>query len=843
MFDFFYFFLNFYFIILIHLFIYYLVMADLFKEEPIQLVSYNEDGFFEITNEGFDWLNSIINLENIQILSIIGPKKSGKSFILNSLMKNNKGFKYEELKGIYAWGKPIELNNGNKLILIDSEGIEDFENNNNKNIVNLLKCISNLIIYHIKGEINNDIIENFTKIISIKDNIIISDNEINTLPNIIFSLGNYINSEKKARDYVEEFLNKDEKIDDIIKYYPNIQYYYIPLPILDEERIKDLEKEDISSLNPEYMKVIEEIYKENKNIKNKLNGNSLFYIIQNFIESCNNKEIYDVSQGLNNIYGVKARKILEEVLEDFKNEIEKKTENNYPLNFDDIYKMFYELLDKETSNFCNKVEKLNPKYCGEFLNKLYKRMWGEIESIYKKNVSYFNVWLNNIYLEFEKNLNSISFEKNEQIKNYFSTYLNNYKNISNKFLEMPNNDFEKNLIQIYNNLNQNLIIDKFIKVSEKIEENLDNTFQKNISEMNNLKISMDKLNEELETTKKFLEEKRKEKNEINHSYLELENKFDKISRESTIKEKEYLNNLEIENQRFQKMEKYYLSEIKEKENKIIKSEFEIEKLNKETNELKKELSKVKNELNREIIKLNVEIETLRNNNTKSKIDLLDISKPNLQTILKGVQNTFNDFKDRIEKIDKNNNEICDNKFYEYSIKEIENKVKNWIEEIKNYKNEELKLINENYEKEMIKTKEKIEELSFEITKKNYIIDEQNEMKNQFEVKINESKNQFNHLNEMINSKEDLIKNKDETLKAYEDKMNNNKNTIGDLEMKLNESIVEFKIKKDEVESIITLIDDILSKKKDKIKKSIDRISTLEYKEYLTYLLKKNGLIK
>ena len=408
---------------------------------------------------------------------------------------------------------------------------------------------------------------------------------------------------------------------------------------------------------------------------------------------------------------------------------------------------------------------------------------------------------------------------------------------------MPNNDFEKNFIQIYNNLNQNLIIDKFIKVSEKIEENLDNTFQKNISEMNNLKISMDKLNEELETTKKFLEEKKKEKNEINHSYLELENKFDKISRESTIKEKEYLNNLEIENQRFKKMEKYYLSEIKEKENKIIKSEFEIEKLNKETNELEKELSKVKNELNREIIKLNIEIETLRNNNSKSKIDLLDISKPNLQTILKGVQNTFNDFKDRIEKIDKNNNEICDNKFYEYSIKEIENKVKNWIEEIKNYKNEELKLINENYEKEMIKTKEKIEELSFEITKKNYIIDEQIEMKNQFEVKINESKNQFNHLNEMINSKEDLIKNKDETLKAYEDKMNNNKNTIGDLEMKLNESIVEFKIKKDEVESIITLIDDILSKKKDKIKKSIDRLSTFEYKEYLTYLLKKNGLIK
>ena len=142
-----------------------------------------------------------------------------------------------------------------------------------------------------------------------------------------------------------------------------------------------MENEEISSLNPEYLKIIDEIFNENKNILKKLNGNYLFYIIQNYINSCNNKEIYDVSKGINNIYGVESKKIMEDVFSDFKNEIKIKFENAFPLNFDDIYKIFYELIIKETNNFCSKIKNINPIDIGQFLNKLYKRMWGEIESI------------------------------------------------------------------------------------------------------------------------------------------------------------------------------------------------------------------------------------------------------------------------------------------------------------------------------------------------------------------------------------------------------------------------------------------------------------------------------
>ena len=818
-------------------------MSDLFIDEPIQLISYNEDGLFEITNIGFNWLNELLNIDNIQILSIIGPKKSGKSFLLNSLMKNIKGFKYEDIKGIWVWGKPIDLDNGNKLILIDTEGIENFYNENIRIIVNLLKCISSIIIYHIKGEINNDeIINNFTKLLSIEGNIIISDNDIKNLSNIIFTLGNYVNTEKNIKDYIEGFLDSNDKKDDIKKYYPNMKYFYIPVPILDEEKIKNLENEEISSLNPEYLKIVDEIFNENKNVLKKLNGNNLFYIIQNYINSCNNKEIYDVSQGFNNIFGVETKKILEDVFLDFKNEIIIKFENAFPLNFDDIYKIFYELIIKETNNFCSKIKNINPIDIGEFLKKLYKRMWGEIESIVKKNMKYYNVWLNNLYIEFENNLNSISFEKKIQIKKFFSNYLNVYKNLSLKFLEMPNNDFVKSLIQVFNNINQIFIYDKLLLISEEIEDNFDNLQKSKTLEIDDSKNSITKLNEELQMTKNALETKTKEKNDLNHSYLELDNKFDKINRESVIKEKEYQNNIEVETKKFQKMELYYTKEISEKESLITSLEFKIEKLNQQIDELTKESSRIKNVLNREIIKLNVEIETLRSNTSKSKIDLFDLTKPNLQTVLKSVQNSLNDFKERIEKLDKNNSTLSESNFLEQSTQEIENKTKIWIEEIKNYKDEELKKINDNYENNVKKTKEQIEELSFEITKKNYIIEEQKEMKNTFDVKINQSKNQIQQLNEMIQSKEDVIKNKDESLKAYTDKIENQKTRIEDLEMQLNSKIINLKMKEVELETVIDLIGFIADKKKDRIKKALTSISP-ENQEFITNVLKKMGLIK
>ena len=95
-----------------------------FKEEPVQLV-YIENGMLETTTEAINLLTALKN-EKISILSINGPLSSGKSYLANNIInKISKGFKAgENTKGIWAWGTPIALENGTKLLVLDFQGLE-----------------------------------------------------------------------------------------------------------------------------------------------------------------------------------------------------------------------------------------------------------------------------------------------------------------------------------------------------------------------------------------------------------------------------------------------------------------------------------------------------------------------------------------------------------------------------------------------------------------------------------------------------------------------------------------------------------------------------------------------
>ena len=65
----------------------------------------------------------------VYIITIAGLYRTGKSFLVNKLLKESSatGFKTGSTtnpvtKGLYIWSKPIQINNINYL-LIDSEGI------------------------------------------------------------------------------------------------------------------------------------------------------------------------------------------------------------------------------------------------------------------------------------------------------------------------------------------------------------------------------------------------------------------------------------------------------------------------------------------------------------------------------------------------------------------------------------------------------------------------------------------------------------------------------------------------------------------------------------------------
>ena len=115
-----------------------------FKDEPIQLVI-SSDGILETTTEAINILTALKN-EKLCILSFNGPLSTGKSTLANLVInKESQGFKVgEKTQGIWLWGKPITLDGGIKLLILDCQGLEKSEND--KTSFNLFL----LMMYYLK---------------------------------------------------------------------------------------------------------------------------------------------------------------------------------------------------------------------------------------------------------------------------------------------------------------------------------------------------------------------------------------------------------------------------------------------------------------------------------------------------------------------------------------------------------------------------------------------------------------------------------------------------------------------------------------------------------------------
>jgi hypothetical protein len=272
------------------------------------------------------------------------------------------------------------------------------------------------------------------------------------------------------------------------------------------------------------------------------------------------------------------------------------------------------------------------------------------------------------------------------------------------------------------------------------------------------------------------------------------------------------------------METYYNAQIKEKDEKILNLESKIEKLNQDILGSNKESIMKANELNRENIKLQNQLEQLR----KDGHDGTNISNNeenlSLQTLFKNIQNTFMEFKESIDKLDKENENVFKTKHLENSTKQIEGKININVNDIKNFFEVQIKAMTENYEKEIKKIKDEYDELNFELSKKKVDINEQTKLKEVCETKLKESVKQIGELNEISKSKDSLISTQNEALRMYEDKINDYKKMKEDLELSLAKNIYNFKMKEDEFDSLLMVIEGIVSRKKEKYEHNLNKLS-------------------
>ena len=789
-----------------------------FKEEPIQLVSFKDD-ILETTAEAINILTGLKNSKLI-ILSINGPINSGKSTLANNLInKKESGFKIgEKMEGIWIWGKPIDLDNDIKLLILDCQGInndnKDTINNINNKLFMLNLLLSTCLVYITKGELTNEIINDFLYFMDLSSNINIADdnkNQLNNfndikeyLPDIFF-----INDTLKKEE-IQTQIEKNEKHEKFYKLFERRNY------------LKTDEYEEILNKLKSEMK-----YKTIQN--NIIDGDALFGLLQNYIDYLNNNENPVINSALQNILLSKTNNEFEFISYKFKNALNQKLENKYPMSISQIYKIYYELQRKYINEFCTKVANyLKTNQIGEYLKKLLENMEKELETVLETNKEYYDEWFGMEYKELEDVMNKINLGSNsiQDIKKYFSNYTSTLQTCLNKFLNIPNADFCKNLITILSKIYQEFVTVKLNKFGEEINK----IFEKNENnnEIEKLKNEIKKLKEQIDNNNTVLTEKKTS----GKNYLELESKLEKMSHEIKEKQKEYENNINIEIQKYKKFEDYTTNQIKEKEKSIVELESKIEKLNQELSEV-----------NQKNIKLQAQIiNTTKSIDTTSPIDTTQNSNLNLQNLFINIQSTFMDFKNSLDKLDKENETLFNLKNLENITKNADNRFGDCTSGLKNFFEKQIKELGESYEKEIKKLKDEYDTLNLELTKKNNDINEQNKLKEGCEIQLKESERQINELSELSKSKDELIETQNQTLKVYEDKINEYKKTREDLELSLAQNIYNFKMKEDEFECLFMVIEGIVSRKKEKFEHNLNKLSS-ETKNMVENLVKQYKFFK
>ena len=818
------------------------------QDEAIQLITVKDDGILGITIEAINLLSSFQN-KKIAVLSVTGPSQSGKSSLFNTFLHNDKAFQ-SHTKGLFIWNKPIELENDMILLLIDSQGLSNYKDAVEQKLFMLNILLSSCLMYNTCGAINEDKVSEIETYCDVANKIHVNTTTDNNhkgtlskyIPEMIWVLRDIdINdTNKPANDLLEEQLTLSSKGDKIKQLFTNRTCVYLPTAFDTDGKQNNMFIEQADLLYEHIKKTIP--YKQINQIE--LDGNALFGILQNYLDLLNNDENPVISLALENVLLSKANSISDKHFDMYKSTLTSAFAAKYPMNTNDIYKTYFQLQAKETEAFCSSIQNtLTPLQCGTYLSKLHFKMQNELESVFETNKQYYDEWFGIEYKELQKNISALTLDSVSNIKSFFGEYVSHIQTSMNKLLEIPNYDCSLNIIDIAHKITSELIVNKLQKYTDIVSDMCVSTIKEQETKIEEMNTSIKELNDHISSDMKVIETINNEKRELNKKLLEIETKLDKLNSEIKLKEKENANMLLMENKKSKQLEEYYQLQIKEKDNVIAQNQMLIDKLNKELSDIKKDNIVKANELHQENVKLHSELEKIKENKTEQHSTSASSKQHvTLQTMFKSIQHTFNQFEESLSKFDKETQNILKMKHIEQSSIDIKNKIRNWIEEVKAFNESQLKALSDTNEKKLKELNEKLDEMKWNIDKKDYTIKEQCNLTDTYKRKLEVVNKELEDTKEIANSKNELIDKQKETITMLEERVSGLEKENADLEVNLNKNVFNYKMKEDEIETLVMVFGGILSKRKDKYEHNMQRLS-IEPKRAIEELVKQYKLFK
>ena len=676
----------------------------------VPFITYNESTKkFIINKEAKKILSNPEQNKKIGIISLVGKYRTGKSFLLNRVIINNKANKNEGFevgptikpctKGIWLWSNPLIISNPNNnnepfpVYLIDTEGLGayDEEINHDSKIFLIAILISSLFIYNSFGTIdeaalsNLSFILNLSKSLKLRNNLQNEDdnNNMNNKNNT-----NNINEEKELakyfpclfwllRDFVLKLVDSEGN--------PISSKQYLENSLMEQEGTTDtiLEKNLIRKkiknyfLERDCFPMVRPVENE-KDLQNLMNLSDE-NIRPEFITQSNHlrQMIYAKVKPKNFGGKILSGEMLIELVESIINSI---NDGAIPV-IENSWKYI-------TNNECIKnIKMLVETYSKKIIE--FQKLYIEKEDFFHELQKY-NEELTIEVINYFKNTNINKFDEDD-IKQHIENLKNNlkqeYKKLTidniNLLKDKYNYELNKEIEKIFNNkeklLEMNYIsfIGEILQIKYKLDSSIPDFFLKQ-------QISFDKI---IEAIKKYIEEifiKTKNSTEqtiqnLTSQNIILDEKYKNIYDEYNKDKNDFKQTVDKYNDMLIESKlklKTFEEKIKnfENEKKILKEakERNIEEIN------KKYEDKINN-LNMEINKLKTEIKTKDEEILLEKLNIEQISALNMQKMT-FLENETKSWKERYNKQSKELSEVKTEKIH---LVADNDKLKGEIKKLKN----------------------------------------------------------------------------------------------------------------------------------------------------------------